>query len=85
MGLDNVPLRHGLLEKDASEVEGAQIDGLEASIQDELCHSATHSGRLLQPVSTETRRQVHVVDQRVQAHDAVLVERVVVVKPRPCP
>lgn len=79
----DVPLQHGLLEEDASEVVGAQVDGLEPSVQDELGDGAAHGGRVLQPVSAETRRKVHVVDEGVQTHHAVLVERVVIVKSRP--
>lgn len=80
----DVPFQHGLLAQDAFEVEGAQVDGLKPSVQDELRHGAAHGGRMLQPVPAETRCEVHVVDQRVQTHNAVLVESVVVVKPRPC-
>lgn len=80
----NVPLQHGLLTEDASVIEGAQVNGLEVPIQDELGHSTAQGGRVLQPMSTETCCQVHVVYQWVQTHDAVLVKRVVVIKPRPC-
>lgn len=77
--LHDVPLQHGLLRQDASEVESAQVQRLEASIQDELCHGAAHGGGVLQAVPAEARGKVHVVDQRVHADDAVLVEGVVVV------
>lgn len=80
----DVPLQHGLLAEDAPEVVGAQVDGLKPSVQDELGDGAAHGGRVLQPVSAETRCEVHVVDQRVQTYDAVLVEGVVVVIPGPC-
>lgn len=79
----NVPLQHGLLLHNPLESEVAEVQSFEVPVQDEFCHGATHGGRVLQAVAAEAGGEVHVVDQRVHANDAVLVEGVVVVEARP--
>lgn len=81
--LYNVPLQHGFLGQNASEAEGAQVQCFKVPIQDQFCHSAAHSGGVLQAVAAETGGKVHIVDQWVHTDDAVLVKSVVVVETRP--
>lgn len=81
--LHNVSLQHGFLLHYASEGKVAQVQRFKVSVQNEFGHSAAHGGGLLQAVAAEAGGKVHVVDQRVQADDAVLVEGVVVVETRP--
>ncbi len=71
------------MSEDASEAEAAQVQRFKVSIQDQFCHSTAHGGGVLQAVAAETGGKVHVVDQRVQTNDAVLVEGVVVVETCP--
>lgn len=80
---DYVPLQDGLLVQDALKVERTEVNGLKASVQNELGDGAPDGRRLLEPVATEARGEVHVVHQRVRAHHRVLIERVVVIESRP--
>lgn len=78
-GSDDVALFDLLSQVKAAEEEGAQVDGLELALQHHLGHSSPHGGGLLEPMATEARGKVHVDDQGVGAHHAVLVKGVVVV------
>lgn len=79
MGSDDVVLVDLLSQVKAVEEEGAQVDRLEVAVQHHLCHSSPHSRGLLEPMATEARGKVHVDDERVGTHHAILVEGVVVV------
>ena len=78
-GSDDTALLGLLSQVKAAEEEGAQVDGLEAALQHHLCHSPPHGGGLLEPVAAEACRKVHVDDEGVRAHHAILVKGVVVV------
>jgi len=77
--LDNVPLLHGRRGQDAIEAQIRQVQRLEAVVQDHLGYRAADGWRVLQAVAAEARGEVHVLYQRVEAQDGVLVEGVVVV------
>lgn len=81
--LHDVPLQHGHLLHDTSEAEAAQVQRLKVPVQNELGHGAAHGGGVLQAVAAEAGGKVHVVDERVNPDDAVLVEGVVIVETRP--
>ena len=81
--LHDVPFQHRLLGQDPSEVESTQVQSFKTSVQDQLGHGPAHGGRVLQAVAAEARGKEHVVDQRVETDDAVLVEGVVVVEAGP--
>lgn len=78
-GSDDVALFHLLPQIEAAEEEGAQVDSPELALQHHLGHSSPHGGGLLEPVAAEACGKVHVGDQGVGAHHAVLVKGVVVV------
>lgn len=82
-GSDDTVLLGLLSQVKAVEEEGAQVDGLEVALQHHLCHSPAHGGGLLEPVATEACRKVHVDDEGVRAHHAILVKGVVVVVASP--
>lgn len=81
--LNDVPLQHRLLGQNSFEAEVAQVQRFKVPVQDQFCHCATHSGGVLQAVAAEAGGKVHVIDQRVNPDDAVLVEAVVVIETRP--
>lgn len=81
--LHNVSLQHGFLFHDASEAKVAQVECFKVAVQNEFCHGEAHSRGLLEAVATESSGKVHVVDQRVDSNDGVLVEGVVVVETCP--
>lgn len=81
--LHDVSLQQGFLLHYASEAKVAQVQRFKVAVHNELGDSAAHGGGLLQAVAAEAGGKVHVVDQRVQPDDAVLVEGVVVVETRP--
>lgn len=81
--LHDVPLHHGFLRQDASEAESAQVQSFKVPIQNEFCNSSTHSRGVLQAVTTEPSRKVHVIDQRVDTDDPILIKCVVVIVTSP--
>lgn len=81
--LHDVPLHHGFLCQDASEAESAQVQSLKVPIQNEFCNCSTHSRGVLQAVTTEPSRKVHVIDQRVDTDDSILIKCVVVIVTSP--
>lgn len=81
--LNDVPLQDGLPRQNPGEAEPAQVQGFKLSVQHKLRHGATHRRRVLQAMAAEAGGEVHVVDQRMHADDAVLVECVVVVETGP--
>lgn len=78
-GSKDITLLDLLSQVKAAEEEGAQIDGLEVTLQYHLSHSSPHGGCLLEPMATEARGKVHVDNQWVRAHHTILVKGVVVV------
>lgn len=81
--LHDVPLQHLLMLQNPVETEAAQVQSFKASFQDEFCQAPAHRRRVLQAVAAEAGGEVHVLDERVQADEAVLVEGVVVVETGP--
>lgn len=76
---EDILLQDFLSQVKAAEEEGAHVDGLEVALQHHLGHSSPHGRGVLQPVTAEARSEVHVDNQGVGAHHAVLVKGVVVV------
>lgn len=81
--LHDVPLQLGFLSQNPVETEAAQVQRFIASVQNQLCHGATHRRRVLQAMAAEARGEVHVVDQGVRTDDGVLVKGVVVIETCP--
>jgi hypothetical protein len=76
---DDIALLELLSQVKAAKEEGAHVDGLEVALQHHLCHSSPHSRGMLEPMTTEACSKVHVDNQWVGAHHAILVKSVVVI------
>mmetsp|Transcript_15149 Transcript_15149/g.60856 ORF Transcript_15149/g.60856 Transcript_15149/m.60856 type:complete len:337 (+) Transcript_15149:1466-2476(+) len=81
--VDGVLLERGL-RQDALEAESRQIDRLVLAREDELGDGPAHARSVLEAVAREARREDEAVPGiGVEADDAVVVERVELVEPRP--